>query len=1846
MKKSLLLTLVSLLVFNAVAWGDCTQTLSDITISKNAITWDDKTEDRTASFKISKVVFKTSTQSGKLVTGYSIQVLEQIDGVWTSVYTSDEKKQHTVTLSGNNSTVRFLHRGNYIGYFTGITAYSNSESLVIPNVIFDKTTSTAEQSKTLSINYSATSQSDIVLTQVPSLNCFSIYDGSTKLAKNATVVKSTCDKGTKNLTVKFKATAIGEYSDIAKFTYNGQEITVQLTGYVCPTLAAPAFFTVSEPSYTSVKGEWATVAGAQGYRIVNNLNGSYQNINGGNTSSAIIGGLMPDTEYSFTIYPTVNGAPSINGKASGNIKTLKTKCPNQEFSDITLGDKTWGGFNYSEKTSDKTTTKHQPVVSFDYEVSNVACTGVEFKIYEKVGGSWIQKWSSSSHSGSNVSVALSRGVSEIRFAYKGNFAGYFKKIQIAQTPYIEVSTNKIDFGNVQMGGTPVSKPITVNYSSIPAIVESSNDQFVPSPTAVGADNCDVGSQPVTITFTPTDLGAQSGILTIGGNQIEMSATVTLPIPTNFTANPSYRDIELGWSAISGADGYYLTNKTTGDHIELGKVTSYKWDGLNMNTEYTFSVQARVGTVYSDETTVKSTTKSIAAPEISASSIGYDKATLNWTKINDADKYELICEALDVDTIIKQGEFSVTVDTLLLHHSYTYTIYSMFADNTRSLGSNSVTFTTNDLPASASFSVSNPSYTSVMGTWAAIPDATGYKVVASNGAETIFDGGNTTSGHITGLMPSTTYTFTVYGIYNGVVSLNSTPSSNSATTLETNCPVQEVSNKTLGSAVQGFKWGWDYEFNVEKNSPILSFSYTVLAGVATTWSGNLFEVFEYVNGKWSDATVWNTNNRSGSITNIQLSRTATKVRLRCNGNFGCTFSGISIMQGLYLESLPESLDFGTAKVGQSVDAKTVSVNYSTMKGDVVSGNEERFKTSKSIVGTDDCGYGVETFNVTANTEVEAGTYESKITVGSQAIPTKIKIEKLSATNVSAAATGKSAVSVQWNNVAGATGYKLTCAAASINVTISDTGSEHYSYNATGLDENTQYTFTITTMYNAIENESASASATTYSTVKVEKAGAFAETTTFTLSGVEGQWNKDENSFASGSTATINASNSNVCAKFDKLTIGETEYTTLPQAFIVNAPATATIYYTAKELDAPVVTVNCGSKNSAELSWSAVECADSYTVYVNGVEAETGITATSYTATDLTPATDYTFVVKAVSGSLETASESATATTYGVIKVQVGGDATSTTDWTLTGEAGKWNETEESFEVGSNVSVLASNSDAGVIFDKIQYYGGESTINPTSITVLNASVAETWVGIYYKYNGVAKTDDGQVFPTLNDAVEYSKTHEVSEVTLLTDRPTENLDLTSGSKLILNGNGFKIGDVTVESGAKLTTSGALIMGNLNIKTEYRNSGEVDPNGQNLDVMGTVSFDKVLDPSGKVNSSMWYAVCVPFEVKVSDIRGLDEEGNEHSMVWDKDYIVDEYDGTKRAATGKGWFDLSANSILTPGKMYIVAAIKYNTWRFYKTIGSPIVSDLTSIPLSEFESSNIKNQGWNAIGNSQIFHVDLNTETEFGQVLVNGKKTYDIVKLSEESFAVAAPLFIQYASGSKDVNLTMKSHSSLRSVSVENKTFNLRITGFNSTEYADQLFLTASEYASADYVIGKDLVKMGDLTGVSDARIWMKAKSANLCVMDAKLIDGVTVIPLGIYVPKSGNYEFYLNSFADGVKLELLYNGEVIHNFADGSFSTALAKGSSDSYSLKVSVDADAPVVTDADEVEGVEAYITENILYIKGLNSGAEYTVHTLQNKIASGVADGGIEKVVLPAQGVYIVVSGDTTIKLLNK
>ena len=109
--------------------------------------------------------------------------------------------------------------------------------------------------------------------------------------------------------------------------------------------------------------------------------------------------------------------------------------------------------------------------------------------------------------------------------------------------------------------------------------------------------------------------------------------------------------------------------------------------------------------------------------------------------------------------------------------------------------------------------------------------------------------------------------------------------------------------------------------------------------------------------------------------------------------------------------------------------------------------------------------------------------------------------------------------------------------------------------------------------------------------------------------------------------------------------------------------ATYHYTFETVAkpvAPVIAAGAVTETTVELSWAAVDGATSYNVYV-GEAAAVSVKETTYTATDLTPATEYTFTVTAVNeGGESSASNLVKVTTEALTPLAPVAAATKVTD----------------------------------------------------------------------------------------------------------------------------------------------------------------------------------------------------------------------------------------------------------------------------------------------------------------------------------------------------------------------------------------------------------------------------------------------------------------------------------------------------------------------------------------------------------------------------------------------------------
>lgn len=285
------------------------------------------------------------------------------------------------------------------------------------------------------------------------------------------------------------------------------------------------------------------------------------------------------------------------------VATSWGQCEKTEtISNFRVGDATWGGFNYDDKTKEYTTNLNSPIVSFTYNKTASGATGIEWRIDEKIDGQWVEKFNDKNGSGS-ATVSLSRGTRTFRFVYSGNFAGDFSNIKITQGSYLEIPTDSKDFGVVSLNSDN-NKTIKVEYSSLTSnltvklaqqdnVFSTSLTGASTNPVTIAYADCSYGSKDITIYFKPTEYGVYTNQLEFSnGTKVFLRGECSHDFDSkaaNFTVEKvSYTSIKLKWNAVPGASGYRIVNQTNGASYTVdANTTSLNATGLKMETNYSF-----------------------------------------------------------------------------------------------------------------------------------------------------------------------------------------------------------------------------------------------------------------------------------------------------------------------------------------------------------------------------------------------------------------------------------------------------------------------------------------------------------------------------------------------------------------------------------------------------------------------------------------------------------------------------------------------------------------------------------------------------------------------------------------------------------------------------------------------------------------------------------------------------------------------------------------------------------------------------------------------------------------------------------------------------------------------------------------------------------------------------------------------------------------------------------------------------------------------------------------------------------------------------------------------------------
>lgn len=350
--------------------------------------------------------------------------------------------------------------------------------------------------------------------------------------------------------------------------------------------------------------------------------------------------------------------------------------------------------------------------------------------------------------------------------------------------------------------------------------------------------------------------------------------------------------------------------------------------------------------------------------------------------------------------------------------------------------------------------------------------------------------------------------------------------------------------------------------------------------------------------------------------------------------------------------------------------------------------------------------------------------------------------------------------------------------------------------------------------------------------------------------------------------------------------------------------------------------------------------------------------------------------------------------------------------------------------------------------------------------------------------------------------------------------------------------------------------------------------------------------------NAGEWYAVAVPWTVNIG--TGIYAGG---SRLGTKAIYVIEFDAAAYAnATREDrnyWNFLGASDNLVPGKLYMIYLNSAQTAiEFHKTSGSLLTTTTTVVPAA---GSVTDQSHWNAIANPALYHANLNTGAADDDVLkYNGDDSYTLGSTS--NMIVGEPMFVQvnssatidavYSGGSG-----MPAYRRAPATNADNR-FVLDMT--HNDQLADRIIVQTADEKANEYVIGKDLSKMGVSSKV--AQMWMERYDTKLCKNTVELNGQQAEYPLNIFAPASGEYVLSAVQERGDAVLYLTQNGKAIWNLSNSEFVFDLEKGTTTEYGLRLI--AKAPqigtgieeTIVDGKDATATKVLINNQVFIIRG--------------------------------------------------
>ena len=365
-------------------------------------------------------------------------------------------------------------------------------------------------------------------------------------------------------------------------------------------------------------------------------------------------------------------------------------------------------------------------------------------------------------------------------------------------------------------------------------------------------------------------------------------------------------------------------------------------------------------------------------------------------------------------------------------------------------------------------------------------------------------------------------------------------------------------------------------------------------------------------------------------------------------------------------------------------------------------------------------------------------------------------------------------------------------------------------------------------------------------------------------------------------------------------------------------------------------------------------------------------------------------------------------------------------------------------------------------------------------------------------------------------------------------------------------------VKKGGKVTLSNKklTVTGTFTIETTMAGgkSGQLKGATQsNFIAQGDAYIDITLGDNG--NADKWHAFTVPFPVDA--LNGIfDLDGNK--LTNEQNYAIMDYHGDIRAQGKYGWKKFRGT--LVPGTFYLMTVDgNRTTYRMKMKAGSNVVAANSKAVTAYDGEGDDTDKGWNGIGNPTLAYGQVNVAV---QVLDPVHYVYETKNANSCNFIVGTPFFYQAAA---DGSISMiEANASLYYAPIRKavKTTEQIKVSLANENYTDNLFISASEDATNNYQIGKDLVKMTMTNTPIVPQIFGVAYKTQLSMVHAPLVGDRANYTLNLYAPADGEYTISAQQTEDAI-VYLTYEGSPIWNITAGEYNCDLQKGNNSGFGL-----------------------------------------------------------------------------------